>query len=398
MKKGYLSDYFTGIAAKHLSAVEADTKTSNQHEFDGVANFKKILGVEKRKFPALFMYFCDDEDSTITADGFLTWYDARENHPKRSEYRLYFPTTAVSEQAEANDLLIIAKRPDNSIFVIVAQANSTAENQLLWLFGLQLSDSDFELKKIDDSKGTELNYAAKLILENLGFEPEEPDDSYMDIMLSRFAADFPTTRIFSAFARETLSGIKAREDPDTALVQWMEQEEMLFRTMERHLVAERLRVGFGDDVDDFISFSLSVQNRRKSRVGYAFENHLEQIFREWNIKYSRNQVTENNSKPDFIFPAIAAYRDPLFPHQRLTMLGVKTTCKDRWRQVLAEAARIPEKHLATMEPSISINQTNEMQAHNLGLVIPKSIHETYSASQRQWIMGIADFISLLERK
>ena len=27
-----------------------------------------------------------------------------------------------------------------------------------------------------------------------------------------------------------------------------------------------------------------------------------------------------------------------------SMLGVKTTCKDRWRQVLSEADRIPQKH------------------------------------------------------
>jgi hypothetical protein len=30
------------------------------------------------------------------------------------------------------------------------------------------------------------------------------------------------------------------------------------------------------------------------------------------------------------------------------MLGVKTTCSDRWRQVLAEADRIQLKHLLTL--------------------------------------------------
>ncbi|MFN2369176.1 MAG: type II restriction endonuclease [Desulfurivibrionaceae bacterium] len=46
---------------------------------------------------------------------------------------------------------------------------------------------------------------------------------------------------------------------------WMEREEILFRTMEKHLIGERLSQGFDGDVDSFISFSLSVQNRRKSR-------------------------------------------------------------------------------------------------------------------------------------
>ncbi len=55
------------------------------------------------------------------------------------------------------------------------------------------------------------------------------------------------------------------------------------------------------------------------------------------------------------------------------MLGVKSTCKDRWRQVLSEAARIPDKCLLTVEPGISENQTNEMQANRLQLVLPGEV-------------------------
>jgi hypothetical protein len=51
-------------------------------------------------------------------------------------------------------------------------------------------------------------------------------------------------------------------------------------------------------------------------------------------------IKEHKSKPDFIFPGIAEYHDPHFDLNKLTMLGVKTTCSDRWRQVLAEADRI----------------------------------------------------------
>ena len=38
---------------------------------------------------------------------------------------------------------------------------------------------------------------------------------------------------------------------------------------------------------------------------------------------------------------------------------VKSTCKDRWRQVLSEADRIPNKHLFTLEAAISENQTSK---------------------------------------
>ncbi len=55
-------------------------------------------------------------------------------------------------------------------------------------------------------------------------------------------------------------------------------EEILFRTFERHIIGDRLQKGFADDVDGFLSYSLSVQNRRKSRAGFSLENHLEVIF------------------------------------------------------------------------------------------------------------------------
>ena len=44
LKRGYLSEYFKGVAAKHLSAVEADTLRSHQHEFNGVRELVQILG------------------------------------------------------------------------------------------------------------------------------------------------------------------------------------------------------------------------------------------------------------------------------------------------------------------------------------------------------------------
>jgi len=39
------------------------------------------------------MYLDDSTDDPVVADGLLTWYDAREQHPTRSEHRLYLQTT-----------------------------------------------------------------------------------------------------------------------------------------------------------------------------------------------------------------------------------------------------------------------------------------------------------------
>ena len=84
-----------------------------------------------------------------------------------------------------------------------------------------------------------------------------------------------------------------------------------------------------------------------------------------------------------------------FPTERLTMLGAKSTVKDRWRQVLSEAERIQDKHLITLEPSISENQTNEMRAKKLQLVVPRRLHATFLPTQRQWLATLADFIEIV---
>ena len=88
-------------------------------------------------------------------------------------------------------------------------------------------------------------------------------------------------------------------------------------------------------------------------MGYSFQNQLSAVFDANELRYGEQVRTENNMKPDFIFPGKAEYLDPRFDVTLLTMLGAKSTCKDRWSQILPEAERIPLKHLVTLEPGIS---------------------------------------------
>jgi len=155
-------------------------------------------------------------------------------------------------------------------------------------------------------------------------------------------------------------------------------------------VKERIDRGF-DDVDSFTQFALSILNRRKSRAGAALENHMEYILQVREILYERAPVTENRSRPDFLFPGIQEYHDESFPAALLTMLGVKTSCKDRWRQVLSEA-------LLTLEPGISVNQTDEMRANGLRLVVPINLHDTYVSHQREWLMDVSGFMTMVSER
>lgn len=409
MKLGYLSQYFAGVALKRLSAVETNVTRSNQHEFNGVESLRSILGEpsEKVRFATRFLYLSDHENDPVIEDGFLTWYDARqkareERGVMRWEYRLYFPANLVSQRAAEGDLLVIARRSDGELLAMVAEKNTTIERQLMWLFGF--SDptySGFSVRSDLETEQDRIDLAAKLILEQIGIEPEEQASNYLDDMLARFNGGFPKTVEFSAYARSTIRDLSSHDDPDAALVAWMEREEILFRTLEKHMLGEKLRSLMQSGIEDpepFIKLAQSALQRRKSRAGSALENHLEQLFNDYGVTYTRVGVTEKNLKPDFIFPGISHYHNSAFPQARLTMLASKSTCKDRWRQILNEAARIPFKHLLTLEPGISENQTDEMQAEGVQLVLPKSIHPTYTAAQQAWLMDVKSFIQLVKER
>lgn len=393
MKQGYLSEYFKGVASKTLSAVEVDMSVSHQHEYNGVSALKKIFGTERKTFTAKFLYLNDEDSEPVIDTGSLTWYDARENHPTRSEFRMYFTSTAVSAIASAGDVIFICLKADLSVVVILAEGKSTICNQLKWLFDVEVNKSPTLFSVRTDFSHNQLNFVSKTILEQIGISIEYNEEFYLDEMIVRFGRQFPKTAVFSAYARETLTEIQPLDNPDFVLIQWLEREEMLFKTFEKYLVSARLKEGFQDKVDDFFQFALSALNRRKSRAGHSLENHVETLLAARNIRYERGGITENRSKPDFLFPSTKAYHDKNFDAQKLTMLGVKSTCKDRWRQVLSEADRIVEKHLLTLEAAISSYQLKEMRIRNLQLVVPESIHQTYQT--REDLITVNDFIEIV---
>jgi len=406
-----ISDYFEGVAAKYLSAVDADPGRSNQHEIGGLpaAGFKRYLGTpnknEEYRFRARQIYIADDSLAPEIADGLVTWYDCRRKQMHRGpEFRLYYYNNSVTELLSEGDFLLVAKMRDGSLLMIFTPAGSTIENQLRSLFGIEHVDQRFTAGTLDV---IELLLPLRIILEDLGLDltpAKKSDDIWLDRLIEIFGGtSFPTTTQFSDFARKSIEeSVDPLSSPDQAILDWMDHEEKLFRIYERHLVLQRLRQGFQENVDDFISFSLSVQNRRKSRVGYAFERHLSKIFTLHGLRFEQGGgklgVTENNSKPDFLFPGFSEYRDSEYLDNRLVMLGAKTTCKDRWRQVLSEAHRVSNKHLVTLEPAITSSQTFEMRSHHLQLVVPAGIHLTYTEAQRSWLFNMSDFIEFAKER
>ena len=185
----------------------------------------------------------------------------------------------------------------------------------------------------------------------------------------------------------------ALTNPDTKLLDWTDMEYKLFRAIEYARYGNVIANGF-HSVEEFIGTANAVLNRRKSRAGKSLEHHLSAIFSRNQLQYRAQAITEGNKKPDFIFPSQEAYHDPSFPVDRLISLAAKTTCKDRWRQVINEADRLRDKpkFLCTLQQGISPAQMDEMQAENIVLVVPRPYIMSYPRDRQDRIWTLARFI------
>jgi hypothetical protein len=173
-------------------------------------------------------------------------------------------------------------------------------------------------------------------------------------------------------------------------------EYELFRTIEQAVHLPKIAQGF-DSVDGFIGLAQTILKSRKSRSGSSLEIHAREIFTEEGlrsgIEFQHRPVIEGGKRPDFLFPSQAAYEDVAFPAARLRMLAAKTTCKDRWQQVINEANRIRTKHLLTLQEGVSEAQFGEMQEAGVQLVVPAGIHESYPAAVRPHLLTFESFIA-----
>lgn len=211
---------------------------------------------------------------------------------------------------------------------------------------------------------------------------------------------FPTTLEMANAARELDLKIHDKEhelisDPDKKILDWTAFEYRLFRYVEKGFYEEPVKRGF-DNLEHFLELANSLLNRRKSRAGKSLEHHLSSLFLANKLSFSEQERTEGNSRPDFIFPGITQYHDHLFPRDKILVLAAKTTCKDRWRQILTEAKNLNRYYLFTLQQGITANQLDEMKAANVQLIVPKAYISSYPATHRSSLMTLKNFIGLLK--
>lgn len=229
---------------------------------------------------------------------------------------------------------------------------------------------------------------------------EEFEDDLAKCFLQYIEAltvDFPATSEIAANARKCYNktyGVTPRivqANPDKELLGWLATEFLLFKQIENNRYTHRIKVPFGS-VEELIETANTILNRRKSRAGKSLEHHLEEVFRIFDLIFDKQAVIEGNKKPDFLFPNAEAYSNREFDEKKLILLAAKTTCKDRWRQILNEGDRIKTKHLFTLQQGISSNQLEEMYRYNVCLVVPKPYLTNFPNEYRDKILTLNSFI------
>ena len=210
-----------------------------------------------------------------------------------------------------------------------------------------------------------------------------------DRMPVRWLNQFPTSQeVFdTALALQPYRNLLT----DDRIMRRRDCEYAVFLSVERATEAGTIAQGF-NSIEAFLAKAQAILQRRKSRSGRSLELQLQAIFNEEGIPCAFQPTTESGRRPDFIFPSQAAYDDPNYPADRLRMLAAKTTVKERWRQAIDEADRIPAKHIFTLQEGVSERQYAQMRETNIRLVVPQSLHRRYPPSVRPGLMTLQDFV------
>ncbi|HGM7716331.1 MULTISPECIES: type II restriction endonuclease [Serratia] len=116
--------HFRASCIKTLSAVEARPERSNQHEFNGVKELKSLFGLAGFSKDAVFSI----RGEGVSCIANITWYDAREAHPTRSEHRLYFNDNVVMQMAKEGDNIIVGFDSTDNIHIILIKSG-LSENE-----------------------------------------------------------------------------------------------------------------------------------------------------------------------------------------------------------------------------------------------------------------------------
>lgn len=280
-----------------------------------------------------------------------------------------------------------------ALFILLKLNNNTYKGYIL--------NTDDEITYFLDYFGISSTETNQLI-EDTTVTPNKEEHQAILSFVQNFTQEFPSSDEMALQAQNIQNRIYnhleyIQTNPDQKLLEWISVEYNLFKAFEQLLYGNTIKKGF-HSVEEFITIANQVINRRKSRAGKSLEHHLCALFKGNNVNFTSQGITEGKKKPDFIFPSEEAYHEKSFSENKLTILAAKTTCKDRWRQILNEADRVRNKNkfLCTIQQGISKNQLKEMSEEKVILVVPENYITFYPKEYQSEIWSIKKFIQYVK--
>ncbi len=340
-----------------------------------------LLGKELRKGENLDKYYDVTWQGAEKTQSRVVYYGrGTRNESRITRFGHNFPWL---EEEHVGDLLIMAQQSEEEIDAWVLSADEDI-------------DGFFDFYNLSPDDTNHLIERSKIY---------QPDNVLYKLLLAftNSLHAFPETSVMGEVARASynkafmLNEATIAQSPDESLLHWVDTEYTLFQMVEQKIYEPVITKPL-KDVPSFIELANQMLNRRKSRAGKSLEHHLACVFDASHIIYEEQVITEEKKKPDFIFPDGNCYHNFKFPATLLVSLAAKTTCKDRWRQVINEADRIPVKHLFTLQQSISKNQLQEMADERVQLVVPEKYIDHYPAEYQKSIWNLQTFINFVRKK
>lgn len=363
---------------KFLAANDIGLTGSNQY----------AILIPSQCWPLFFERACTRDDQITDKIIDIRWSDEEGNQLTTQSRAVYYPSKdeyRLTQLDEANRY-----RKESSIGSLFLMTRTEERNYSAWILNLEENiEYILDTFGIDPGKGENLIKPTRPVTETIN---QTQYLQVFDAFLDAYRDIFPTTEEMAEKAIELQKQFYYTEKyPDSILLKRLDIEYELFRYIEYRKFCHLFKSSC-ENFSHNITLAQSIFQRRSSRAGTSLEIHLGTIFKEHGLPYTWQGTSENNKKPDFIFPNILEYHNPDYPVDKLVFLGSKRTCRDRWRQILDEADKITVKHLFTIQQGISTSQINQMQDKKIRLVVPDPYINQYYQKSKDCIMNLHSFI------
>lgn len=308
----------------------------------------------------------------LQTDSVVKWYGRKT----RSEYRL---------TSFGRDFPYLAPDMVGNVLVLVAE-------NIEHFRGFVLSTED-DIQNVSEALSVDLTDSWALYNANEpGLDLEDVTDCVRRLIFEfvEMVSQMPTGQEMSENTQRILKTCDKKflkQEVDRRLLDCVHTEFDLFKMVERKIWLPSIQRQF-EVISEFLNVAQSILQSRKSRAGRSLENHTAYVFQQEGLHFESQPKLPG--KPDMIFPNETSYYDA--PDSTI-VLGIKTTCRDRWRQILNEAPEISKKYILTLQPAITLPQLQEMHDANVSLIVPAPLHRNYPAGSPIELMSVSQFVN-----